>query len=471
MSLTKVTFSMIKDGFLNATDFGAVGDGVANDTAALNDFLNSCRSDKKPGFIPAGTYLISAPLDISGVEIEGVFGGFNNSQGTVIKGNGAHILLSQLQTNQGNITYSIKNLRLRDGSVALRMSYAIHCQIENVFVTDCTDGIYCGVSGVLGPLWNNFKNCRVVVSNTALAIDGNDFANANIFDTCYFKGDNVSGSITCQSGIGAVANQFINTEFAGARKGLVFYRTKSTTLDNCYFESIGPAATFENFTLDVEFNGCTFGSLTNDNPEGIPAFLWHKSATSRISVNGGYIYLPSGATRDNLRFLRSDAPASFAVVMTDLPDQEIAATGWQIFESGLPTSNDKLFFASAYTPVWTTTGTSPSLGDGTLSGRYSLSGRICTVQVEFIAGSTTTFGTGPFQFSLPFAALSGGIRPNGSARISDTGTAFYLGTVEISSGSTNAVLYTNATSDLVQNNSPFTFANNDSIRFTITYEI
>lgn len=35
MALTKATYSMIEDAPLNVKDFGAVGDGVADDTAAV----------------------------------------------------------------------------------------------------------------------------------------------------------------------------------------------------------------------------------------------------------------------------------------------------------------------------------------------------------------------------------------------------------------------------------------------------
>jgi Pectate lyase superfamily protein len=44
---------------LSAADFGATGDGVSDDTAALQAWLNA-----GGGFMPAGTYLISATLDI-----------------------------------------------------------------------------------------------------------------------------------------------------------------------------------------------------------------------------------------------------------------------------------------------------------------------------------------------------------------------------------------------------------------------
>ena len=41
MSLTKVTYSMIDGSPVNVRDFGAVGDGVTNDTAAIQAAIDS----------------------------------------------------------------------------------------------------------------------------------------------------------------------------------------------------------------------------------------------------------------------------------------------------------------------------------------------------------------------------------------------------------------------------------------------
>lgn len=57
MALTKVTFSMIDGPFINVKDFGAVGDGTTNDTAAV--VLAIAASAGKVLLWPAGTYLIN----------------------------------------------------------------------------------------------------------------------------------------------------------------------------------------------------------------------------------------------------------------------------------------------------------------------------------------------------------------------------------------------------------------------------
>jgi hypothetical protein len=99
MSLTKVSYSMINTAPVNVVDFGAVGDGVTNDTAAIQAALTSLIAyTKRSLYFPPGTYLINAtltaPIGLSSAEIFGASGydfgsPLNNTQRTVIKWIGA----------------------------------------------------------------------------------------------------------------------------------------------------------------------------------------------------------------------------------------------------------------------------------------------------------------------------------------------------------------------------------------------
>lgn len=61
---------------------------------------------------------------------------------------------------------------------------------------------------------------------------------------------------------------------------------------------------------------------------------------------------------------------------------------------------------STYSPTWSATGTAPSLGNGTLSGRYIDSGKVRFLHITLTPGSTTTFGTGNYRFTYPSGTVS-----------------------------------------------------------------
>ncbi len=59
-----------------------------------------------------------------------------------------------------------------------------------------------------------------------------------------------------------------------------------------------------------------------------------------------------------------------------------------------------------YTPSWTTTGTAPVVGNGTLTGRFRQISTTVDFKIVLTWGSTTTGGTNPWLFDLPKDAAS-----------------------------------------------------------------
>lgn len=56
---------------------------------------------------------------------------------------------------------------------------------------------------------------------------------------------------------------------------------------------------------------------------------------------------------------------------------------------------------TSYTPTWHSTGSAPSIGNGTITGRYAVVDKICFVEIVVLWGSTTTNGSGAYRWGLP----------------------------------------------------------------------
>lgn len=81
-----------------------------------------------------------------------------------------------------------------------------------------------------------------------------------------------------------------------------------------------------------------------------------------------------------------------------------------------------------YTPTWTASTTNPTIGNGSVNGRYIALGKLIFVAIRVNFGSTTNAGTGLYMFGLPFPSpsipvnwLATGVILNGGKTFSMTG--------------------------------------------------
>ncbi len=123
-----------------------------------------------------------------------------------------------------------------------------------------------------------------------------------------------------------------------------------------------------------------------------------------------------------------------------------------------------------YTPTWTQTSATPSVGNGTLTGNYIRHGYQCMVEIELIAGSTTTFGDGTtaYRFSLPFPGHLSFNQRGFPVRIFDTSAgADFTGWASIGAGQDYITISVGA--QQVRATSPMTWANGDTLQCSFSY--
>lgn|SRR5512134_2359748 len=125
---------------------------------------------------------------------------------------------------------------------------------------------------------------------------------------------------------------------------------------------------------------------------------------------------------------------------------------------------------SSWTPSWTAVTSNPSLGNGTLTGSYKQVGKTVFFNLVLTMGSTTTYGTGLWQFSIPVAATEAFAAP---CSVRDNSAGINLAaTADGRTGSTaTAILRIGTTTGSgVNSTTPFTWAQNDVLKITGTYQ-
>lgn len=116
---------------------------------------------------------------------------------------------------------------------------------------------------------------------------------------------------------------------------------------------------------------------------------------------------------------------------------------------------------STYTPSWTATGGTPTVGNGTLTGSYILAGDLMILRIQLVIGNTSTLGTTTvWRFSLPSGTSGSGFNVTaGSAYDSSANTTFMVGAFVASGTSVAGVNTHNGLN--VGYLLPFTWAQND----------
>jgi hypothetical protein len=124
---------------------------------------------------------------------------------------------------------------------------------------------------------------------------------------------------------------------------------------------------------------------------------------------------------------------------------------------------------TTYVPVWSASGTAPALGNGTISGRYVQMGKLVWLHLHLAMGSTTTYGTGDWRFTIPVAG-STSFGMHGNAVFFDSSASFLYGGF-VRWNATLMRCYTGAQPGvLVDVTNPFAWASGDFLTFDLIYE-
>lgn len=124
-----------------------------------------------------------------------------------------------------------------------------------------------------------------------------------------------------------------------------------------------------------------------------------------------------------------------------------------------------------YTPAWTTSGTAPVLGNGTIDGEYLISGKLYIGRMRLLWGSTTVGGVGSWNFGLGGGAvMSTTGQAVGSLLMRDNSAALHFMGASYQSATTSFEVRCHG-ANVAAAAVPFTWAVNDFLATTIFAEL
>jgi len=300
---------------VSVKDFGAIGDGSADDTAAIQAALNASKSV----YIPAGTYKITSTLTLT--SHMNVFGA--GYKATILNGSTLANTSAILSYTGGDQFSSISNIgfvgaasgsnaigiKVNNGYYAsytnlqfINMSYGMYldeagsCLIQNCHFTNCLFGAQCmggsaysfdacqfqygtdvGIRADKSPTSGYPTGINVFqsgfTSNIGVEVPlvtGSYGGNIIAVDSCYFEGDSNFSTLTKAFSIGdtgtgnnVVMAAITNCRIAGSNSA----KSVFSNTGRLYFANniVGAAMQVDNTVLGAEYIGNEFdGAFTNN---------------------------------------------------------------------------------------------------------------------------------------------------------------------------------------------------------------
>lgn len=302
MSLTKVTNSMIKGAVVNVLDKGAIGNGIADDTLAIQAAMNACAKGQIVYF-PAGFYRCTDTL-VPVNEINYLGDGMGSQMFMV-----SDKTLLAIDTQR---EISISGLAMFSAATTATTSIV---ELTNVHASNIDVFVLGGYSGLTlaGCLLNQvrvhasintyqdqvFPGWTLSIMQRAINIKaaGGIATNANTFINPVVEG--IDFGVFCSSTIkGETDNQFIGGSLEGCRVGMYLENLyQPTAVIGTHFEANGEYDIYSITSDNITVENCYLGSSTLGSVELINCknIVFNNCYIRTLNVNANCTYIK---TRD-----------------------------------------------------------------------------------------------------------------------------------------------------------------------------
>lgn len=399
--------------------YNAVGNGIANDTAAIQAAIDSNANEI---FLPAGTYLCGNLT-------------FNNDYQRIV-GPGAVIV-----RNANSVTFTVSargvhfyGIRFKGGAYTG----------NNITVTG-PEATFIGCDSIETPgrpiLFNSDGGNALILGGVWNTTD----ATASGFDFEFY--DATPGTSLYSKVIGASTQQ--------STGGLLINGQAAVRVTDCQIGKLTVSSGSGFFTGNRIVGATSVQSSIN--------LFSNNSFAADVTFGDGSGGSISQITFDSTNVVQSGSTLTINSEVIDSAFHLGQLANVTLVING--NNNDIWHNEISYTPSLTGSG-SPSLGNGSIAGRVSRNGREWHARIEFTVGSTTSLGTA-FDVTAPHKAK---YRTQGIAMLTDSGTGQYIGVADITANSSTVKVYagTEPIGGSLTPTAPFTWATGDTLAVTIS---
>lgn len=309
--------NILREQAINVKSFGAVGDGIANDTKAIQDAIDYASTRNKIVFIPAGTYLIKESILLKGVSLIGSPINYINRTGTIFKCF-TKTFTAIKQDNINDNMFNLSNIIVRDALVGFEINRAIHSKFESLVSASCEIGFKIGDGSYNGCEYTEFNhiitdNCRIGVECTT----------SSLFQHNKFSNSYLNASTLCMHLQGLVNdlngnyhNVFENVTFKTQYgRGIELYICRDVTFTNCLFECGGNAIRCMQYST-INVDNCCFKGFAKENVNNDINIIYCVG-TFNLHLHHGSIYVTN--EHNDTYFYGTDTDSSHGNITVSKP--------------------------------------------------------------------------------------------------------------------------------------------------------
>jgi hypothetical protein len=261
MSLTKVTipdmvtgslpFSRIESAPINVLDYGAVGDGVANDLTAIQAAIDAATAANKVVYFPAGTYRVTGPLVLthnSSLTGENLGGGDYralNLGGTIIELDSATPGTNLFNIDQSDLrstfvwNIAIRNMSLTNsgtGGNGLNLVNVANSVFDNLFIEAFNYGVRIS-NGMLNTY--NRVSVQLCGASSFYVEADNSTTTTQVFNECVAR-ESDWGWIMASTATSYSIDTILNACLVESTKvgGISLHKSCAATFNDMYCENV-----------------------------------------------------------------------------------------------------------------------------------------------------------------------------------------------------------------------------------------